>query len=172
MDPLEFTHPMMKETVRLKSAALAEMLRYRQNRKADTEAGGQIFARFSGSFVEIERVTGPHPEDKRSRFFFRPSRKRERQEIQELHNQGLHFVGDWHTHPQPQPNPSGEDLDSIKDIFAKSRHELKFFFMIILGTDDPPCGIWFSIHDQTSWHRMELIVSPEEEHCKDGNRTS
>ena len=56
-------------------------------------------------------------------------------------NAGLHFVGDWHTHPEPTPRPSEDDLKNMQECFAKSVHELRTFAMIILGTDPLQTGL-------------------------------
>ena len=59
----------------------------------------------------------------------------------------LHYVGDWHTHPEPQPRPSGTDTRSFWDMFRKSRHQLAGFVMIIVGTIAPPAGLFVGISD-------------------------
>ena len=44
-----------------------------------------------------------------------------------MHAKGLHFVGDWHTHPEAVPTPSSSDIRTIKEAVAKSRHHLHGF---------------------------------------------
>jgi integrative and conjugative element protein (TIGR02256 family) len=107
----------------------------------DNEAGGQLFAQFKGKDTYIVDATEPKVTDKRKRYWFEPNRWLERLEIQAKHALGKHFVGDWHTHPQPIPVPSGDDLNSITECFQKSKHELKAFLMIIVGTAEPFEGI-------------------------------
>lgn len=93
------------------------------------------------------KATGPKENDKRGRFFFLPNRKSERAEINRNHEDGLHFVGDWHTHPEAVPRPSGEDLTSIQNCYSESTHSLKYFVMIIVGTSAFPEGLCVSIHN-------------------------
>jgi integrative and conjugative element protein (TIGR02256 family) len=123
------------------------MVRNRQMTIRDSEAGGQLFAKFDGSKTIVVEATGPKPLDKRSRFGFIPSRWLERLEIRAQYKMGKHFVGDWHTHPQPIPSPSSEDISSMIDCFSKSHHELKAFLMVIVGTANLPEGILVCVVD-------------------------
>jgi integrative and conjugative element protein (TIGR02256 family) len=77
---------------------------------------------------------------------FRPDRSAERKEIRKLFEEGLHYLGDWHTHAQRRPHPSGIDLESMSELVLKSRHELSGFLMVIVGSSEPPEGLWVSFH--------------------------
>jgi len=105
------------------------------------EAGGQLFARFSDHEITITSVTGPRLADRRSRYLYLPNRHEEQREIDEMHRKGLHFVGDWHTHPEAIPTPSPSDIRTIKEAVAKSRHHLHGFLMIVVGSGDFPIGL-------------------------------
>ena len=119
-----------------------------------TEAGGQLFAKLAPSQIEVCKATGPYKNDRRGRYFFRPDRKKESGDIEECFRQSLHYVGDWHTHPQKHPAPSAEDLASIAESFKKSTHELVGFLLVIVGTSRSPCGLWVGWHDGTSTVRL------------------
>lgn len=125
----------------LTDPALAAMTRFRQTGERDKEAGGQLFAIFEGVETLIVEVTPPKLLDRRTRHGFRPNRILQRREIRSRHKRGLHFVGDWHTHPEPNPRPSEDDLKNMQECFAKSVHELRTFAMIILGTDPLQTGL-------------------------------
>ena len=133
------------ELITLSAAAVVHMLAHRQLRAGDNEAGGQMFARLSAGRVDIEVATGPHDADRRSRLYFAPSRIHERREIRKLHRRGLHYVGDWHTHPQKIPLPSDLDLHNIREIFSQSRHAYAGILMVIIGQLEPPAGIYVGI---------------------------
>lgn len=135
------------ERITFSDQVVAHMLAHRQLRLNDTEAGGQLFARLAAGRVDIEVATGPRPADRRSRFYFAPSRIHERREIRELHRSGLHYVGDWHTHPQQIPSPSDLDLRNICEIFTQSRHAYAGILMVIVGQLEPPAGIFVGITD-------------------------
>jgi integrative and conjugative element protein (TIGR02256 family) len=119
----------------------------RQLSSRDREAGGQLFADFLDSSVFIKEATGPRPTDRRTRTSYRADRKAEQEEILDRHGRGLHFVGDWHTHPSPRPSPSGQDYQSIQDSVRRSAHQLQGFLLIVVGTLPAPEGLHVSIHD-------------------------
>src|SRR6267378_3125357 len=87
-------------------AVLEHFAKYRQLRSWQREAGGQIFARLTLPDIYIEEATGPRRSDCRTRTTYRPNRRAEQREIAGRHGQGLHFIGDWHTHPEALPVPS------------------------------------------------------------------
>lgn len=137
--------------------AIASMIRHRQKSLNDKEAGGQLFAKFEGDNAIIVEATEPKPFDKRSRYGFIPSQWLQRQEIKSKYKQGKHFVGDWHTHPQPLPSPSGDDKESMIDCFRKSRHELKAFLMVIVGSAEPPENLYVCLVDGSGIAKLKLI---------------
>lgn len=146
-------------SVVLTNEALGAMVRHRQIRAKDIEAGGQLFARFIGGDTIIVEATGPKLLDRGGRYLFIPNRLIQRFEIKAKHKQGKHFVGDWHTHPQPQPIPSAEDIRGMIDCFCKSQHELKAFFMVIVGTAEPPEGLFVCLINGNGVTRLELCPS-------------
>lgn len=132
-------------TVALTAAVVLHFDMHRQCTGKHTEAGGQLFARFADITISIEKATGPRRTDRRSPWSFLPDRLAERREINLLFKQGLHFVGDWHTHPQTRPAPSGTDMASFREMFQRSRHELSYFVMVIVGTDPAPDGLFVAL---------------------------
>ena len=119
---------------------------YQQIESFSAEAGGQLFARFSDAEIRVERATGPRISDRRSRFGYVPDRRREQEEIDALHGRGLHFIGDWHTHPEPRPRPSTSDIRSIQQAVRESTHHLNGFILLIAGTDRFPAGLFVSLY--------------------------
>lgn len=153
---LTFTDPTGNLRVLVRGAALLHVSLHRQTSCWRREAGGQLFARIHGDEWSVEQATGPRQSDFRSRFGFRPNRKAEQQEIVERFTAGLHYVGDWHTHPERSPKPSSTDLSSMNDMVSASRHELPGFLMMIVGTRPGPSGFWLSIHHANGkWSRLD-----------------
>ena len=148
------------ERISFTAAAISHMMAYRQLTVGDTEAGGQLFARLSEGRIDVEVATGPNPADRRSRFYFAPSRVHERREIRKLHQRGLHYVGDWHTHPQKVPSPSDVDLHNISEIFKQSRHSYAGILMVILGQLEPPAGIYVGIANAQGVAALEPLPLP------------
>lgn len=141
----------------IRAAVVAHVARHRQTSCWKREAGGQLFARIDGDDWMVEEATGPRRGDSRSRFGFRPNRRAEQREIDDRFAVGLHYVGDWHTHPGPNPEPSPMDLASMQAMVRASRHELPGFLMMIVGTDPGSASFWVSMHlVGGSWRRYNL----------------
>lgn len=138
------------QTLVLSDEVLNHFQAHRQTGHQEHEAGGQLFARIDGAEIIIEKATGPRKLDRRSRYSFCPSRMAERREIKKLFKTGLHYVGDWHTHPQSRPAPSQTDIRSFQEMFRRSRHQLKSFVMIIVGSDPGADGLFVALCDGTS----------------------
>lgn len=131
----------------LEASVVEHFEAHRQLTPQDREAGGQLFAAFSGDSISIKEATGPRRTDHRTRTSYRADRKAEQQEILERHRRGLHFVGDWHTHPSPRPSPSDLDYRSIQDSVRRSAHELQGFVLIVVGTLRGSDGLHVSMND-------------------------
>lgn len=130
---------------------------YQQRHFHSLEAGGQLFAQFIDGDVVVEKATGPRPSDLRFRHLFIPDRSKEQSEINAMHREGFHFVGDWHTHPEPIPAASPSDVNSIRDAFAKSKHHLNWFIMMIAGTKEFPAGLFVATHCATAG--IDLVLN-------------
>jgi integrative and conjugative element protein (TIGR02256 family) len=135
------------QTLVFTAEVLATFAEYRQRRWWQREAGGQLFARFNGKSVVVVEATVPGRADFRTRHSFRPDRGREQREIVRYHKRGLHFIGDWHSHPEPVPHISPIDAESLRDMVRRSTHELNGFVMVIVGTGDAPAGLSVSVSD-------------------------
>ncbi|MBN1227779.1 MAG: Mov34/MPN/PAD-1 family protein [Deltaproteobacteria bacterium] len=125
--------------------ALSAMHRYRQLNPKTKEAGGQLFAKFEGADTIIVEATTPKILDKRSRYGFKPNRMLQRLEIYNRYRKGLHFVGDWHTHPEKKPLPSDKDVSDMAKCFHLSIHNLRAFVMVIMGTASAPEGLHIAL---------------------------
>ena len=142
------------QTLILTHVVINYLKHHRQFGPHRREAGGQLFARFEGNTIRIERATGPRPSDRRRRMSFVPNRLAERREIKRLFKEGLHYVGDWHTHPESLPRPSQTDIDSFREMFRKSHHKLASFVIVISGKAAPPEGIFVGLCDETGWREL------------------
>ncbi|WP_285577736.1 Mov34/MPN/PAD-1 family protein [Geothrix limicola] len=113
----------------------------------DPEAGGQLFARFCNGNAMVMKATSPKAADRRSKFGFRQNKTAAQAEILEEYENGLHFIGDWHSHPEPTPHPSGLDRASSRSVFKKSKKDIGAFLVVILGTSPFPSGIFVGMED-------------------------
>ncbi len=129
---LIFELPGKKQQLVFAESVLKTFYQNRQVGFLKREAGGQLFARIQSDIVEVVKATGPHKKDFRKRFGFVPNKKRLKNEIIEYFDQGLHYVGDWHSHPQKIPKPSMLDIRSMKQCFRQSNHELDHFILVVV----------------------------------------
>jgi integrative and conjugative element protein (TIGR02256 family) len=128
----------------------------RQLAVSATEAGGQLFAAIEGNEIKVRAATGPSALDKRSRYSFVPSNLAAHISIATMFIKGLHYVGDWHTHPEDCPSPSNDDRRSIADTYLKSKHQLAGIIMVIVGRLDVQHGLYVAIQDENGLHEIRL----------------
>jgi integrative and conjugative element protein (TIGR02256 family) len=126
---------------------LEYMQTYQQRKFWHREAGGQLFAHLNSSTITVVDITGPRRTDRRGRWTYTPDRKAENAEILDRYEKDLHFIGDWHTHPENYPMPSSVDVKTMADCVLKSKHQLRGFFLFIVGAELLPNGLNVSFHD-------------------------
>lgn len=131
--------------IELSDSVLECFDRNRQKRMWSAEAGGQLFCRFSGDAILVEAASGPKRKDKRNRYSFWPDRQNEQKDIEIQFSAGLHYIGDWHTHPEDIPEPSGVDLHKMQAIFRKSDHQLKGMLLVVVGRNSRHGGLWVGV---------------------------
>lgn len=154
------------EAIQFEPGVLDHFDRNRQLHFWHREAGGQLFARIDGHRIVVSEATGPRPEDKRGRTYFEPDRRSEQAEIDTIFARDLHYVGDWHTHPERRPRPSARDHLTMASRVRLSRHRLAGFLFVIVGQLPPPIGLTLVVHDGTSGHLLapadvDLLAGPE-----------
>ncbi|MBN8503363.1 MAG: Mov34/MPN/PAD-1 family protein [Burkholderiales bacterium] len=141
--------------VLLTENCVSELMRHRQSSGSSRENGGQLFARFVQDGVQVEVATVTRGFSRRTRFGFWPDRKAEQADINQLFERGLHYIGDWHTHPEEVPSPSATDEQKMQEIFRKSRHELPFMLMVIVGQAVFPRGLFLGVVQATGIQSLD-----------------
>jgi integrative and conjugative element protein (TIGR02256 family) len=154
------------EVIQFETGVLDHFDQNRQLHFWHREAGGQLFARIVGHRIIVSEATGPRPEDKRGRTFFEPDRRSEQADIDAMFARDLHYVGDWHTHPERSPTPSARDYLTMASRVRLSRHRLAAFLFVIVGQLPPPGGLTVVVHDGTSGYLLtpadtDPTVDPE-----------
>lgn len=114
---------------------LKHLAKHRQMKSQDLESGGQLFyASAPEGHICVEDITGPRKTDQRSRSRYKPDRRKELLEIDENFLRQLHYIGDWHSHPEFIARASGNDIAAITDIFNSSVNRREGFLLVIVGT--------------------------------------
>lgn len=153
-----YLFPNSTQQLVIEEAALKTFAAYKQFSNA-TEAGGLLFASFDLPVIRLVSATPPHSLDKRWYRMFIPDRVQQRLLIRRNFSKMLHFVGEWHTHPEPVPQPSSLDLESKVEAFHMSKHELNYFVLIIVGNRKNNLELSVSAHDG----KTHLLLEPMQE---------
>lgn len=140
----------------IEDGVLEYFRKHQQNAWVAREAGGQLFAHEITKNNEIRLVlaTGPRASDVRTRTSYKPDRSAEQEEIDFHHKQGLHFVGDWHTHYEYAPQPSWDDHYSIGSVFQQSKHSAHAFLLMIVGRGKLPDNLYVGLYDVESFTQI------------------
>jgi integrative and conjugative element protein (TIGR02256 family) len=133
------------QTLLFTGPVLETFSEHRQLRFWQREAGGQLFGHFQGATIEVVEATGPRRTDRRTRTSYIPDRRAEQREIDERFRRGLHFIGDWHSHPEKIPVPSYRDVTSLNETVRRSSHSMLAFVLVIVGQLAGPEGLHVSI---------------------------
>ncbi len=153
-----FCFPESEQKIVLTRSVLDVFFVYRQLGSAP-EAGGLLFAEFDFPIIRIVEASPPLSIDEQRRTLFVPNRAAQRQLIKQRFKDGLHFVGEWHSHSQDKPQPSGVDIKSMTDSFLKSKHELNYFIMIILGNSLKNLELFVSVHNGSNYYDLKEVVA-------------
>lgn len=130
------------ETLSFSSSALDHLSNYRQQRFWQPEAGGPLFIKSHGTEHIVEIACGPFERDQRRRFSFRPHQPSTQDCINKQWKLGRHYIGSWHTHPELKPTPSATDLQTMKQLFIESDHQLNAFIFAIVGNGELPASLY------------------------------
>ena len=113
------------------------------------ESGGLLFAEFKLPEIIVKKISIPNKNDYRNRYEYKPDQTMQQKIINSYFKKGLHYIGEWHTHPEKIPTPSIIDIISMKDTFIRSRHELNYFLLIIVGNEISENMFWIGIQNAT-----------------------
>lgn len=139
------------------SNEVLEHFKSQKQRLFQNERGGILFARFDDSVTRVCLAQGPFKSDLMKAFQFRANKKRAQKDIDNKFEQGLHYIGEWHTHPQKTPLPSSDDKAAIVDCFNKSTHELENLILVIVGQNDFPQGLWVGVSNGQSISELSAV---------------
>ena len=115
--------------------------RYVQTMPWTKEAGGQMFGRIEDSRIIVTDVTKPSAKDRRTRTSFILDVATANAQVTERFSRGLHYLGDWHTHPEDQPEPSLADRQNAGRMF-QAAGERPCLLMVIAGRSATWVGIY------------------------------
>lgn len=134
-----------QQRVKFTGAVLEQMLRHRQHRPQDLEAGGLLIGRHleSGEGWVVDLVTEPQPGDERSRQGFKRNQAGHQPLLDRAWEASGHTqtaIGDWHTHPEDYPEASLVDMRGWRASLATWTWPDPFLLFVIVGLRT--IGVW------------------------------
>lgn len=153
-----FELPFNRGVIAFSENALHHMYQHAQTNWFSKESGGQLFSSSpEGDFIDVNKATGPHFEDKRTRTRFNPCTKKANRDRIRLFQQGLHPIGLWHTHPEAIPMPSGYDRSTTFEYLEAFEGDMDGFLLVILGNTGNPLNItvWVALEGpKRGWYEV------------------
>jgi len=120
------------------------------------ESGGLLFAEFRLPEIIVKKISIPNKNDYRNRYEYKPDQIMQQRIINSYFKKGLHYIGEWHTHPEKIPKPSIIDIISMKDTFIRSKHELNYFLLMIVGNEISENMFWIGIQNENK--TVDLLI--------------
>ncbi|WP_438028992.1 Mov34/MPN/PAD-1 family protein [Sorangium sp. So ce233] len=98
------------------------------------ETGGVLVGRYEGGDTAVvTSVLGPCPDAEHGlRGFWRGTEGLE-QHLRALWDQGLYFLGEWHTHPAADPTPSDVDAATMRATAENPQAQCPEPILLIVG---------------------------------------
>ncbi len=121
--------------------ALEYVSQHRQSTPWATEAGGQLFGTINAAEVCVTEASGPYAGDERSRYRYRSNPAAAQRAIEDRHNRGLLYLGEWHTHAEDYPGASGLDDDAMRRLITNSQLNSNSLLLLIVGRARSAAGL-------------------------------
>ncbi|MBS1706284.1 MAG: Mov34/MPN/PAD-1 family protein [Armatimonadetes bacterium] len=126
--------------------AYANMCAFRQ-RANESEAGGILIGAFFPTKNEYHVCVATRPSrfDRRGRYFFHRDAKnatRIARRFWSLSDGQLHYLGEWHSHPEPVPRPSITDKITMGRLRKDSTTVAGCLMLVIIGQETDWIGFW------------------------------
>jgi len=138
----------------VRSNVLKLFKKYGQGKKS-IESGGILLGHVCKDHVEITKATTPNRFDSLGPRLFIRSKVGAQVEINtawKRSNSIMIYLGEWHTHAEINPKPSITDKNTILKLLEKTKMEIDFLYLIIIGHDNT-----YWVGRQTEKELTELV---------------
>jgi integrative and conjugative element protein (TIGR02256 family) len=128
--------------IKLAATALAFM-RGLTVARAGIETGGILVGRLDPlGHIDVVEASGPGPNAVHLPGRFERDVAYCQAFLEEAESRGMHYVGEWHSHPDADNRPSYTDLDSLSQIALQSDYlTTQPVMMIFSSTGEPSCTV-------------------------------
>jgi integrative and conjugative element protein (TIGR02256 family) len=106
------------------------------SKKANNESGGILLGNVYKNHCEIAKVTTPNKYDSFGPNFFVRSKRGAQPQITKAWKKSSGteiYIGEWHTHFEVEPTPSLTDKNFVIYSLRKTKMEIDFLFLVIVG---------------------------------------
>lgn len=126
--------------LKIDSAPLLTMFRYRQITSSSPESGGIMVGRILEENLNpiIDDISEPMEEDlqTRNRFIRRAESHQQYYNVKWNESGGrCYYLGEWHTHPEMIPTPSAVDTNNWKRIVLSNNQDIDYLLFVIVGIE-------------------------------------
>lgn len=131
LNDLKLRNPEFEGEIWVCPIAQKVILGYRQTDFLSKEAGGILMGYRRGPHIEVVEVSAPMTRDIRRRCGFErrdPGHQAFSDTRWDSSGGTMHYLGEWHTHPEVRPSPSSLDRSEWDKL--KSRYEDTLVFLI------------------------------------------
>ncbi|TAL77083.1 MAG: hypothetical protein EPN76_09510 [Burkholderiaceae bacterium] len=144
---LQYQIPQASWKLEICSPVIDILSKHVQHSRLAKESVGQLYAKeLTTDIIRIEAATLLKPiSARRTKVQFSPAQAMA--ERKNMHKQGFHCLGLWHSHPEPDPTPSYEDIQLAADYALAAKAQLNGIVFAILGTSPFPSGLTIWVHD-------------------------
>jgi len=148
---IEFSNP--NHRIIIKKHVFKKFHKY-MNKKTKNEAGGILLGNVYKDRCEIVKITKPNKYDSFGPNYFVRSKRGAQPQINRAwkKSNGTNiYLGEWHTHFANDPKPSLTDKNMIINSLNKTKMEINFLFLVIVGLNNT-----FWVGKQTREKLIEL----------------
>lgn len=133
-DAISFRSPDGRYGLHLLSSPAQQILSLGQE-AAPSETGGILVGRYvdSNHVAEVSKAIGPPPDSAGGRFWFERGKSGLANRLDVLWDDGLYYLGEWHTHPDMLPRPSITDRFHMRRIQRSASYNCAVPALVIAG---------------------------------------
>lgn len=146
----------VSQTLVLEPAVLEHVEKSRQLSSASTEAGGQLFGHANEQEIRVAIATGPYRRDERGRYHYRSNVTSAQKVIENFAQDGLLYLGEWHTHAEDFPAASASDIDAMNKLLTHSKLNINGLLMLIVGRSTLLPGYYITLLNNSRSYKWEL----------------
>lgn len=125
-------------TVTVTPEALRTMLGYGRASSWQNETGGILLGQYEDDYrtAAVLDVTGPPAGSSWGRTWFSRGGGNLDTLLEKRWQEGIYYLGEWHTHPHGSTTPSSDDLRTMRSIAAKPSYACPEPILLILSGSD------------------------------------